>query len=366
MSKTMQDQLRDIMGNVEKQPRPNLEAVPEVDTEKMVADMAGTLGVEPPKPKEEPEPDGEQPPKELETTNEEAPEPEKAEESGDADEFVTVANLAEQLGVDPEAIYSLRIPFGDGQEPIALGELKDAYQDAHKVRSERETIESELAARQSELDNLRLQVQEQANAVMPEELIQAQARMQMIQAQWDGMDWPTLERTNPGEAALQRQKLQEAYQVAQANAVQVQQRLDATRADIEAQREAAQREQMDHARKELKRLIPEWAEESVFKGEKEQMVAWLVTQGVPEQEARAVGSPLWIKLIRDHWKLSQAVTTAKPVGKAPRTLKPQAVRDSSRAKDVAYQRMLKEAASSRDVRVKNKAVSQLINRALSG
>ena len=116
MMATMQEQIREIMAGAEIGPRGNLEAVPEVDTDAAMLRLAG----------QETDPEIE----EAETETED--EPEVIEEGETVP--IKVADLAELLEWEPEAVYNIQVPLGEGSS-VSLGEVKDRLKEAESLLS---------------------------------------------------------------------------------------------------------------------------------------------------------------------------------------------------------------------------------------
>ena len=155
------------------------------------------------------EPEGESPAVEEEEGEQE---PVAASDDG---EIKTLAEFAEALEIDPGDLYNLTYAMPDGMEPATLSEMKDAYVQAKK---EGGVSESEAAqALQAERQQFEAQVQQtyqqlQAQTQIPPQLQQLDANLNNVIQTIENTKWDELEKVDPGDAALQRQKLNEAYQ----------------------------------------------------------------------------------------------------------------------------------------------------------
>jgi hypothetical protein len=308
---------------------------------------------------------------ESESEEVETPEPEEpeVEASGSSDEpvddeIVTIASLAADLEIEPEKLYGMVIPVEGQDKPLTIGELKDLAQAKQAQTEEVEATQTKLAEREAELLEKERELYSQLENVNPQELVKAEAAVAKAESEYAGVNWQQLEATNPGEAALKRQKIMEQYQIAVYNRDQVKQTLDRTRESIEQQREAAQQQQLQQAIAQLHTLIPEWRDETVYMREREHMVNKLVASGIPEQSVRSIGDPALIKYLKDSLETVEKIEEAQPIQKAPKVLKASAVQSKGRGKKQADKRFLQKAAKSKDRAIKQDAVRQLITGAI--
>ena len=287
----------------------------------------------------------------------------ESEPETDDDEIVTLASLAADLEIPPEQLYGMRIPV-EGHEPLTIGELKDIAQGTHEKFKRDESIEQELAERQAKIDADEAKLYAQLENVAPDEVTKAEAAVIAAYNDYNAIDWPQLEATNPGEAALRKQKLTEQFQIAQYNANQVKERLAKTREEIEAQRNEAMQHQQRLALQQLQTLIPEWRDEAVYTREREHMVNKLVDAGVEEAGVRAIGDPTLIKWIYDQLGVVEKIEAAAPKVKAPKVLKTSAVQSKGRGRAAAEKRLIENATKSKDARLKNEAMTHVLAQAL--
>lgn len=299
----------------------------------------------------------------LEVDTEQAQEdesPQAAAGEDDGEEAVTLTQVAEQLDIDPAILYGMRVSI-DGHAPMTLSELKDAAQGTLDKREDAKQAENELATRLAELERRESGIAELEN--LPGELIKAEAEVARTYQEFASVDWPKLEAQNPGQAALQRQKLVEAYQIAQYNRDRITNQLETARVELVKQRQQAHQVSLQGAVETLRKLVPEWKDEAVQKREQEQIVEHYVGAGVSEGMIRSIADPQLVKVLRDYWKLQVKLKESEPVKKTPRVIKPDVLRDTQRGRKVANQRNFERAAKSRDMRVKDKAIAELLKEA---
>ena len=317
--------------------------------------------MQPAQPETEAENDSSSPDEPVETLEAEdgVQETDETPETEEDEEIVTIASLAADLEIDAGQLYGMKIPV-DGYDPLTIGELKDIAQAKIEKAEADETIKQEMAERQAELERREAEIAAQAENVAPQELVKAEAELARAYSEFAAIDWPQLEATNPGEAALKRQKLMEQYQIATYNRDQITQRMEATRSEIQAQRNQAIQQQTAVAIQQLQSLVPEWRDEKVYLREREHMVNSLVDSGVNEAAIRGLSDPTIVKYLRDSWLRDQKIAEAAPNVKPPTSLKASAVRQGGRGKAQAEKRLFEQAAKSKDRRVKDKAISQLL------
>lgn len=253
---------------------------------------------------------------------EETQEGDEAAAAGDEGEvnIENLSELAEAIGVENEWLYNLKIPMPDGQEPITLGQVKDRIHsgeveaEREQFLTERQQFEAERAQAQEQLQN---QFQ-QANAVS-QELVQAQAQAEAIVIQFQQTDWETLEAADPGQAALQQQKLQTAYQAAQQK-VEMAKGQQAQALNTMAQERRAKEEN------ELLASISEWSDAEVRKTESAKVAEVMAKYGYQPHEIANVMDHRAIKAMRDLMMLQEAVKQSsdkvEEVKNIPKPLKP--------------------------------------------
>jgi len=84
-----------------------------------------------------------------------------------------LAALAEKLAMSPKELYKVLVPLGKGENPVTLGELKDAWQDAGKrqaeaagLKEQRQKFELEAMSQRREIETLLAALP--AEAITPE------------------------------------------------------------------------------------------------------------------------------------------------------------------------------------------------------
>ena len=274
-------------------------------------------------PEEELEEESEE---ESEGEPEEGPEEESEEgpeeESEEVGSPTSVTSLAAAIGWTPEELYDIDVGMGEGKDPVKLGKLKDNYENSVKAE----------AASAADVVRLQGELTSALGAGGPQqisnELMNAQAQVLSIQQQYNGYNWVKAEQDDPGEAALLKQKFNEAFN--QANgAVQQQQQLQ----------HQHQQQRLQQGAKELKGLIPSWSDAAVMQVEQAAIKELMSEAGYPSQFIESIDDPIAISLLRELVQLREEKKTAtlniKKVRKAPIRIKGGKKVPSTNAKSLA-------------------------------
>lgn len=139
-----------------------------------------------------------------------------------------VNDIPDLLGITPEEFHNLKWRLGDN-EAVPVGTVKDRLQ---QVESEREQLAQQRAQIEEQQKQIRQQALQygQSNQAVTQKMQEAYGRLVSIQQAYPALqqDWATREKDDPGQVALERQRIQEQANIAQ---VQYQQ------AQFEAQQE---------------------------------------------------------------------------------------------------------------------------------
>lgn len=337
----MQEQLREIMKDVETQPDADLSGNTPVDADDMV-NTVQTLET------------GEDVPEDTETFD---PEIEVEEEAP----LETMEHLADEFGVEKAELYAIPVPIDGLDEPVTLGQIKDAYQESRQVLDAQQDREAFLSDKQADIERREAALMD--DLVSPEELVQAQAAVVEIERSYNAINWSEFEKNAPGEAALQRQKLTEAYQLATNRRDEITGRINATKEQIQAQRQQEQEARMKQRDADLLRMLPAWKDQAVLAKEWGDMQVWALShiEGFTREQMPLLASAPagFIKLIHDQMHTSEQLEKVKPVAKAPKAGKPRAASRRKRKSD--KDKVIEHAQKSRDTRDKIKGISALIS-----
>lgn len=304
--------------------------------------------------------ENEQPEVAADDTNQ--PEVADTPEEQDGDSIGSLTRLAEELGVEPEALYKLEIPLKNSDRSLTIGELKDMYSDGLSKSEQLKEKEQELDSKRTVYEQ---QLAQLANAqALPAELIQAQAELLKAQTDYQNTDWVTLESQNPGQAALTRQKLTEAVQLADYRRSQIEQALRESQQAIEQQRKNEWDKQLDLRRRMLENLIPEWSDSTKAKAERVELVSYATKNDIPEDVISFImdyGHPALVKAFRRLYEHDKAVVKLKePKQPIAKTLSVKTVHQTNRGQQAVLEKLVKQAKGTKDLRVKQEAIRRLL------
>jgi len=186
----------------------------------------------------------------------------------------------------------------------------------------------------------------------------AQAEALSIANQYNSNDWESLEASDPGRAALEKQKIASRYQQAENKFRQLSEEFQ--------QKQVTEFERFNsEQRQNMLKKIPEWREDKVRTTEQENIRVMLRDYDYSDVDINSMADHRAMKLARDLWQLKskniEAKKVIKKIAKVPRTLK-----EGSVVKPVdggAKQRMRKvkeEAKKSKNLDVKTNAVSSIL------
>lgn len=222
-------------------------------------------------------------------------------------ETYSVSDFAAAVGWEAKDVYDgIMVPLDDGQEPLSLGQLKNSHQNLireHNALKEQHTQLEQQAAGGG--------VQPGA---MSQEMIQAYGHLASLDRMEEQTDWKDLERRDPGQAALRRQKFAEARQEV---------------GDYMQELQGKQREAMQAARQQattkMVELIPSWSDQTAKSADFATIKARMAEVGFSEQEANSIMDPRTMVLLKElidlRAQVAQAQGAVKRVRVAPKVLR---------------------------------------------
>lgn len=260
-------------------------------------------------------------------------------EDVDSGDIKTIAQLAKAIEVEPGYLYDIEIGMGGDNDPIKIGEIKDKYQNSlHQTAK----LKAELQ-RQTELTQQAEQSQQNVGQ-MNGQMIEAAGQMSAIKNQFDSTDWAGMETEDPGQAALYRQKLNDAYNAAR-------QQYGASEQQQGQARQQSMQQELHKAQEQLLQDIPSWNDQEVMKVEKEGIRNTAIEYGFSDNDLSGVTDPRVVKLLRDlmnYKKSSKAATEAvRSIKKAPRVLKPGSAKVSNQSNVEALIKVSKNATTNK-------------------
>lgn len=288
---------------------------------------------------------------EVEDDEEEVEEDTTAEEQ----EVETINELAQLLEVDEAQLYDIKIPLGDGLEPVSIGSLKDGHMELERGRVQ---LQNDRAALEQEVEQYKASIQQQQGIpAMNEELMNAAIQMRTVQSQYENTDWDALEQQDPAKALLYQQKLERAYAQAENTYNEI------TNKQSEQQKQTLNAIKAQ-SRQKILQNIPEWKDPKVFQQEGDLIGNILVGYGYTPQEIEQVYDPRLSVLLRDFMKLKvkadKAGTTIKKLRIAPKKMPGSAPKTKKMIKNAQLKKTMNEAMNSKNIKEKVSAVSQLL------
>lgn len=280
--------------------------------------------------------DGPSEPEEGKTAENEVEPDGGGEEQADEPQ-ITTSDLAKFLGIDETVLdldedgtVKLKTKV-DGQEGAAkLADLLKSYQlEGHVNKRSMELAEREkqMQAKAQEAEQKfseRLQYAENLTNIAGQQLL----------AEFQSIDWKTLEQTDPGTAALWRQKFQERHAQLQGVHHNIQQ--EKARSQEKSQAEMQEALAKEAAR--LPELIPEWKDASVAAKERAELREWAVKAGYEPAEVDSISKAHHVAVLRkamlaDKLKATQPAIENK-VRTAPKLVKPGQAQQNSQEQNL--------------------------------
>lgn len=216
--------------------------------------------------------------------------PKPVDDTNDGDEeFVEyITDLAPHLELEPEQLYGLKMKLSDGEDPMTLGEVKDAIQEARRQKGEFTEAQSRVSELEQALQQMQAApqqpAQQQPDIASLDEQGQAAWR-EMVESQIDHerINWDELEKVDPGRAALEKQKILQRHSTAKKTVQEAQARMEQLR-----QQQFQQYKQQQDA--ELLKRIPEWGtDREAALSEVKNILEWAHgTYGINDQEMAGV------------------------------------------------------------------------------
>ena len=282
-------------------------------------------------------------------------------EAGDSGFYIT--DLADDLGVDISELYGMKLKSGDGTE-MTIGELKDLKQGTSEdvLVKERESIDQYRSQVMEQTRQEREQMLQQARGVaeMPEKVQGLKSELISLTQRYQSVDWGSVEKQDPGQAALLKQKFTEMYNQTQAELGQAEQ--------AAGQQQQADRSQlMQTSNAEFARRVPGWQDNDVRSKEIDLIKVMTQRYGFTDQEVGQTIDPRLRHMLRDYAVLQAKYDGAnanakKVVGKGNAVLREAALAARTRHK-TGTDEIIGKAKDTRDKRDIMAAQKALLNEA---
>ena len=230
------------------------------------------------------------------------------EDIADDVEKYDTASLAEAIGWETSDVYDVEIQMPDGLPPTTIGAMKDDLRDALTAKAEMQT---KMDGMSSEMNNYNDQTA--MGQGVSQEMIQAFAHMDNIKQQFEQTNWQAIEAEDAGQAALLRQKFQEASQQGQAAINQAQNNMNQYK-----------QQNLQRAAVKMFEIIPEWNNVETRKADQAAIKTMMLGEGYTEQMINGINDPIAMRMLRELSQLraekAGATEAVKQVRKAPKVL----------------------------------------------
>lgn len=289
-----------------------------------------------------------------ESDNDEDEDEDESDES-DIGEIESISQLAEHFDSDESTIYGLNVPMGDGLKSVTISELKDSYMS--KERDQRQFSDAQQKFDQAVKAQHKQWEEQQKVPELNEQVLAAATNVRAIQQANANFDWEALEQTDPTQAILQKQKVNEALIVAKKehqSALKI----------LSNKRKNALDNMKAYERNKTLDIIPEWSDISTYQKDADRMGPLMESYGFTPDEVNNIYDHRLTKFVRDFMILKEQVKDAdvvkKKLRKVPKKLVSSNANARKTAKKVARNKSFDNAKNSKDDRVKANAISQLL------
>ena len=299
---------------------------------------------------------------EVEASGEEAGEGEAEQESQqqEAEEIRTLAQLADAVEVDPEFLYGLELPMGEGGgDPITIGEFKDKVQEIRQAQTQQAqlTQDREKLHQEQEAWTQQAQQAQQNMLQMPKDAMQAQAQMAALQEAWKHLEANKADY-EAGDLALKMQEVQAAYG-------QAQQRHTAAMTQMQQQNQQYHQQAVQNEAVKLLEKVPEWHDQAKAQESRTKIGAMLSGYGFQPNMLDGIFDHRILLMLRDFADMQGKVATAQKViakgPRVPKVLRPGAAPTAGRVNKEKLKQKLAAARKTTNLRQKASAISDLLS-----
>lgn len=280
------------------------------------------------------------------------------EEETEEVEISDLNQLAQAIEVEPDWLYNIKIPMSDGRDPVSLSELKDQAQEYARTNELRAQLEAERAELNTQRESKEKEISESLSqfAQMPQELMQAQAEAQALAYQYQNYDWDTLEKENPGQAALTKQNIATQYQLSLNKVEEVKGKIG--NAIAENAKKVA-----DSEKGKILTFIPDWKDDEVRVRDQSDIRKMMNSYNYSDDEVNSIVDHRAMRIAYDMLKMQRAMNktkkTVKKLQKVPKVLKPGATPPARSQSDIQRD-IVKQGAKAKTKEGKVRSISQLL------
>ena len=243
----------------------------------------------------------------------------------------SLADLAEANEWDIDELYQLEIAMPDSDDPIPIGKVKD---EITQMRRERETLVKNLEQHAQQLQEV------QAQAVQAQQADQHVAQMvgqiSVLQGYLSSPELQKLKDADPGGAAL---KVQEVNQMIN----QLGQQVQGYQQNLYQQQQAQRQQQLMGGEQYLRQQIPEWADATVEKAEKQAVAQAFLEAGYSQADVAQMSDPRAVLMVRELVQLRRQLGAGKQAAKQVRQSAKRSLRGGRLSKGAGKQAAVQRA-----------------------
>jgi hypothetical protein len=248
-------------------------------------------------------------------------------ETEEAPQYSSLNEMLAAHKIDPESVMGLHVTAKiDGVETqVPLADVLKSYQLEGHVNNKSIELSNQKAQHEQERNEWRQATQ----AALQQHQAMANVAMQMLNHDFNRIDWNALRVQNPAEfAALQAEYGQRQQQIQGfLQNVQMQQQHEAQQA------QALQQQSLSQERQKLLDAVPEWRDNATFSKDREQISQYARNLGFQDAELNQIFDHRYMRILHDAARY-QALQATKPaalkqVRQAPPMAKPGSRVDSN-------------------------------------
>lgn len=247
----------------------------------------------------------------------------QADAAAQDDNTPAYASLSELLTahkIDPESVMGLHVTAKiDGQEKqVPLSEVLKSYQLEGHVNNKSIELANQRTAFEQERQAIRTLAQQQ----LQQNQQLGNIAQQMLNHDFNRVDWNALRANNPAEFAALQAEFQQRQQGIQQYMGQIQQQVQ----HEEQQRQQALQQSVAEESERLMNLRPEWRDQAAFAKDRQQMTQYARSLGFQDAELGQIFDHRYMLILHDaaRYQALQAATpqALKQVRQAPQMVAP--------------------------------------------
>lgn len=246
--------------------------------------------------------------------------PGEQEQQDDAPAYASLNEMLAAHKIDPESVMGLHVTAKiDGQEKqVPLSEVLKSYQLEGHVNNKSIELANQRTAFEQERQAIRTLAQQQ----LQQNQQLGNIAQQMLNHDFNRVDWNALRANNPAEFAALQAEFQQRQQGIQQYMGQIQQQVQ----HEEQQRQQALQQSVAAESERLMNLRPEWRDQAAFAKDRQQMTQYARSLGFQDAELGQIFDHRYMLILHDaaRYQALQAATpqALKQVRQAPQMVAP--------------------------------------------